>query len=169
MADAAEALGYSIEPMQPVASPSMPLGVADLSRSSDKRSAPAAPAKEPNPTSISQADHVDLRTMIVGREISLSGDIAFCDRLVVEGNIEANLHECRELDISPTGLFRGNASIANAEVRGRFVGDLVVHKRLRVGANGQVFGTVTYGEIEIERGGKISGILMHEAKGARPL
>jgi cytoskeletal protein CcmA (bactofilin family) len=102
--------------------------------------------------------------MIVGREITLSGDISFCDRLVVEGSVEASLHECHELEIVDGGVFKGNATTASAEVRGRFIGDLVVRKRLVIGASGQVFGTVTYREIEIVGGARVSGILMHEPK-----
>ena len=167
MAGAAEHIDFSIKPVQLLAPASTPPRVADVSCSSDQpRSTSIAPDKESSTETGSRADQVELRTMIVGREVSLSGDINFCDRLVVEGNVEASLHEYRELNISATGLFKGNASIENAEIRGRFVGDLVVRKRLLIGANGHVFGSVTYGEIEIECGGKISGILMHETNSA---
>jgi cytoskeletal protein CcmA (bactofilin family) len=67
------------------------------------------------------------------------------------------LHECRELNIAESGTFKGNASIEQAEVHGRFEGELVVRKRLFIRASGHVSGTVSYGEIEIEAGGKISG------------
>ena len=43
-----------------------------------------------------------------------------------------------------------------ADIRGRFDGDLVVHKRLLIRATGRVSGAIRYGEIEIEAGGKIS-------------
>jgi len=79
------------------------------------------------------------------------------------------LHDCRELDISATGLFKGSASIESAEISGRFEGDLVVRKRLLIRASGHVSGTVTYGQIEIERGGKLSGTLqVQEVPGASP-
>ena len=87
----------------------------------------------------------------------LSGDITSCARLIIEGNVEANLHDCHDVDIAESGLFKGVASIDNAEVRGRFEGDLVVRKRLLIRATGHVSGKITYSEIEIEHGGKISG------------
>ena len=37
--------------------------------------------------------------------------------------------------------------------------ELVVSKRLLIRASGHVSGTITYGEIEIERGGKVSGVI----------
>ena len=98
-----------------------------------------------------------MRKLIVGREISLSGEITSCDRLVVEGSVEANLANCRDIDIAESGLFKGSASIDDAEIRGRFEGTLTVRKRLLIRATGKVTGTVRYGQIEIECGGQISG------------
>jgi cytoskeletal protein CcmA (bactofilin family) len=93
----------------------------------------------------------------------LSGGVASCDRLVVEGSIEANLKNCQNMIIAETGIFRGNGSTENADVRGRIEGDLVVYKRLLIRASGHVSGTITYGEIEIEAGGRISGAIQaHE-------
>ncbi len=99
----------------------------------------------------------ETRKLIVGREISLSGEITACDRLVVEGSVEANLANCRDIDIAESGLFKGSASIDDAEVRGRFEGTLNVRRRLLIRATGRIIGTVRYGQIEIECGGQISG------------
>jgi len=50
----------------------------------------------------------------------------------------------------------------NADVHGRFEGELVVRKRLLIRAGGHVSGNITYGEIEIESGGGISGTIRSE-------
>jgi cytoskeletal protein CcmA (bactofilin family) len=47
--------------------------------------------------------------------------------------------------------------LEEAEIQGRFEGNLVVRKRLLIMASGQVSGTIRYGQIEIECGGQISG------------
>ncbi|HJT07061.1 MAG TPA: polymer-forming cytoskeletal protein, partial [Stellaceae bacterium] len=104
-----------------------------------------------------QKREIETRKLIVGREISLSGEITACDRLVVEGSVEANLANCRDIDIAESGLFKGSASIDDAEVRGRFEGTLNVRRRLLIRATGKVTGNVRYGQIEIECGGQISG------------
>ena len=168
MADLADDLGAPIRPaVWPSGPPSMPPRQAEVARSSSDPT--TAPTQDAGSSSASRPDQVERRTLIVGREISLSGDINSCDRLVVEGTVEVNLHDCRELDISATGLFKGSASIETAEVSGRFEGDLVASKRLLIRASGHVSGRVTYGQIEIERGGKISGSLeVHESKSAVP-
>jgi cytoskeletal protein CcmA (bactofilin family) len=110
--------------------------------------APAAPARR------SETEH---RKLIVGREIALSGEITSCDRLVVEGSVEANLANCLGVDIAESGLFKGSASIEEAEIRGRFEGTLTVRKRLVIRSTGRVIGTVRYAQIEIEVGGQLAG------------
>ena len=63
------------------------------------------------------------------------------------------------MEIAETGYFKGTASIEQADVRGQFEGELVVSKRLLIRATGHVSGTITYGEIEIERGGRVAGMI----------
>jgi cytoskeletal protein CcmA (bactofilin family) len=89
--------------------------------------------------------------------MSVSGTITSCDRLVAEGTVDAKLDGCQHVIVAQTGVFRGTVSTDHADVHGRFEGELVVQKRLLVRATGQVSGTVSYGEIEIECGGRISG------------
>jgi cytoskeletal protein CcmA (bactofilin family) len=151
MADGTDDLELPMRPARLPAQPILPPRVSDPPRSGAE-ARPAADAASP-----ARWEPVERRHMIVGREIALSGDIGSCERLVVEGTVEANLHECRELNIAESGTFKGNASIEQAEVHGRFEGELVVRKRLFIRADGHVSGTISYGEIEIEAGGKISG------------
>lgn len=100
---------------------------------------------------------VEGKTLVVGREISLSGQIAACDKLVVEGSVEADLEGCRQLEISPTGHFKGSAEIEEAEISGHFNGALTVIKRLRVRATARIEGSIEYGQIEIEAGAVVAG------------
>ena len=153
MADQAD-LGIPMKPSPPV--PTMPPRAPNVPR----------PAAEPLPApgslnqgTASRSEEVDARTLIVGREISFSGDVTSCDRLIIEGSIEVNLHNCQNMVIAETGLFRGDGSTENADVYGRVEGGLVVRRRLLIRASGHVSGTITYGEIEIEAGGKISGTI----------
>ena len=60
---------------------------------------------------------------------------------------------------SRLGSRRGNATVETAEINGTFDGDLSVENRLFIRSKGRVTGTIRYGELEIERGGHISGTL----------
>jgi cytoskeletal protein CcmA (bactofilin family) len=110
-----------------------------------------APATPPKPQSTD-------RMLVVGPGIVVSGEIQSCDCLVVEGKVEANV-ACKELRIAHGGLFAGTAAVQNAEIIGRFEGDLKVSDRLVIRASGNVSAKVRYQQIEIERGGQLAGAI----------
>ena len=111
-------------------------------------------ANRPTPV---KHDGPDPKTLIVGRDISLNGEITSCDRLVVEGKVEAALSDCQTIDIAESGLFKGAAEIQDADIRGRFEGKLTVRGRLLIRSAGKVSGEIRYGQLEIECGGQITG------------
>ena len=159
MSDGADDLGFPVKQGRPA--PVMPRRVQAEPFRHITASAPAPGSPQP-PTEQPVGSHgheVDRRTLIIGEGISLSGEVTSCDRLIVEGTIEAKLEKCQHVIIAETGVFNGNASTENADVRGRFQGELVVRKRLLIRAGGHASGTITYGEVEIESGGKISGTI----------
>ncbi|HET6520710.1 MAG TPA: polymer-forming cytoskeletal protein [Geminicoccaceae bacterium] len=118
--------------------------------------AAAAAPRPPSPAAGEDEDAAGKR-LIVGRGIRLSGEITACDRLVVEGQVEVTLNETRVLEIGRTGRFIGGCEVEEAEVSGMFEGELSVRGRLLVHASGEITGKVRYGELEIERGGRVSG------------
>jgi len=97
------------------------------------------------------------RVLTVGNDILLKGEVTACDRVVIEGKVEAKLSEVDVLAIAACGSFKGTAEVDQAEINGLFEGDLIVKHRLVIYATGEVRGNITYGEIEIERGGKLTG------------
>lgn len=122
--------------------------------------APSAPAPEPAPAATSpraSADESQGKRLIVGKGIRLSGEITACDRLIVEGFVEVTLNETRAVEIAESGRFIGGCEVEEAEISGVYEGELTVRNRLTIHATGRVEGTVRYGELEIERGGRMSG------------
>jgi len=97
------------------------------------------------------------KKLIVGRDIHLKGEITSCDRLVVEGYVEASLADARQIEVAPTGMFKGDAEVVEADISGRFEGQLTARQRLTVRATGRFSGKIRYGRIVIEAGGQISG------------
>ena len=164
MAESSDDLGIPMKPGRPAAPPAapvrpgaMPPRASDLVRPGDPVRPPELPRRPGDPLTQPRRNDGELRKLIVGREITLSGEITSCDMLIVEGSVEANLTNCRDIDIAESGLFKGEAAIEEAEIRGRFEGNLTVRKRLLIRASGRVTGTIRYGQIEIECGGQISG------------
>jgi cytoskeletal protein CcmA (bactofilin family) len=112
-------------------------------------------------------DPVEGRKLIVGREIVLSGQITSCERLVVEGRVEASLSDSKVIEIAESGVFKGMAEIEHAEIAGTFEGTLTVRQKLWIRSTGKVTGTVRYGKIEIEEGGQIAGDVQVDASKLR--
>ena len=77
--------------------------------------------------------------------------------MVVEGNIEAKLKDCRVIEVADGGIFKGSADIEQADIGGRFDGDLSVRGRLKIRGSGVISGNVRYGELEVEVGGRLVG------------
>ncbi|MBP2300324.1 polymer-forming cytoskeletal protein [Azospirillum picis] len=128
---------------------------------------PAAP--------VQPAAHVpampEQRRLIVGRDISLSGEIGSCDVVVVEGTVEAKLRDGRSVEIAETGLFKGSVEIEEADIAGRFEGDIIVRGRLTVRATGKITGSIRFGELAVDAGGQLIGdiqLYSAAATAARP-
>lgn len=97
------------------------------------------------------------KRLIVGRGISLNGKISFCDRLVIDGKVEAELEDCHTVEVTENGTFKGAAEITGAEISGHYDGSLTVRESLLIRGTGRVSGTVRYGKLHIEDGGEING------------
>ena len=123
---------------------------------------PDSPPRVPTPT---PSHDPQLRKLVVGPEIVLRGEINACDCLVVEGTVKADIAGCKEIQIAKGGLFVGTASVENADIRGRFEGEITVSSKLSIHGTGEVSAKVRYHQIEIESGGDISGDIKKEAAG----
>jgi cytoskeletal protein CcmA (bactofilin family) len=106
------------------------------------------------------------KRLIVGQGISLSGEITACDRLIVEGNVQVTLNQTKAIEISESGKFtNGKAEVDEAEISGVYEGELTVRNRLLIRSTGRVDGNVRFGEIEVERGGQLTGSVSMLTKG----
>ena len=67
------------------------------------------------------------------------------------------LSDSRTIEITETGVFKGEIEINVAEISGQFEGSLAARNRLIIHSKGSVKGRSRYAEIEVERGGRIEG------------
>ncbi len=115
-------------------------------------------APEAAPAEVPPRVEGDAKRLTVGRETTISGcTVVDCERLTVEGVVEGSMAEGRLLEIAKGGCFRGTVVVDNAEIAGVFEGEIKVKKRLSIRSSGCVSGTVRYGQLEVERGGRIGG------------
>ncbi len=159
----------------PKANPSMNTFVPSAIRASSN---PTNSQNQPQPQSAMQqnmaapkqqplkVDNIGLETerrLTVGYGIALEGKVSDCDKLVIYGNVNAELNNVKALQISDSGCFRGAAEIDYAEISGIFEGELRVRKSIVISSTGRVSGKITYSSIEIKPGGKFTGEII-EAK-----
>lgn len=158
--------------------PDVPRRVVDMPGSAPRQpsipvATPAAAhaAQAPVQAPVAQAPMApampEQRRLTVGRDISLTGEIGSCDVLVVEGTVEAKLREGRSVEIAESGLFKGSVEIEEADIAGRFEGDISVRGRLTVRSTGRITGSIRFGELAVDAGGQLIGdIQLYSAKPA---
>ena len=121
---------------------------------------PDVPRGAPDPVPADAPGRVesDPKRLTVGRETTISGGTVLdCERLTVEGTVEATMPDGRLLEIVKGGVFKGTVTVDSADIAGTFEGELKVKRRLFIRASGRVSGTIRYGQFEVERGGRIDG------------
>jgi cytoskeletal protein CcmA (bactofilin family) len=136
----------------------------DSFRQTQPVAAPAPAANAPAPSTDTTKTEVEKVTerkqeskLVVGHDIKIKGvEISDCDTLVVEGRVEATL-DSRVLEIAEHGNFQGTIAVDQAEIRGRFEGEITVRSKLVIHSTGKVSGKVRYAKIKIEEGAEIAG------------
>ena len=139
-------------PAQPTFRPAPPQAAMAASRPAPQPAAAQAPV-----AAASSKNANGKRVLTVGPDIQMKGEITTCDRVVIEGMVDATMKDVHTVELAQSGSLKGVAEVEDAEISGSFEGDLIVRGRLIVYATGRIRGNVTYSEIEIERGGQIAG------------
>ena len=113
----------------------------------------------PNLTNIRAHDAADNdgKRLLIGKQIRMSGEIAGCDKLVVEGKVKATLSDVKAIEVTANGTFEGEAEVESAVIAGTYEGSLKVNGHLEVAATGCVKGSVSYKTIMVANGGKLLG------------
>ncbi|HMK88987.1 MAG TPA: polymer-forming cytoskeletal protein [Methylocystis sp.] len=92
----------------------------------------------------------------IGEGVTLTGAIQAQDTVVVDGVVDGEV-SCSQLIVGPTGVVNGTIAVSEADVYGKIGSDITVKQLLTVRSSGRVEGKWTYGEIEVEKGGVLSG------------
>jgi len=110
----------------------------------------------PNLTIARDAD-MDGKRLVIGKQIRMSGEISGCEKLVVEGKVDATLSDVKSIEVTANGIFKGNAEVDSAVIAGTYEGTLKVNGHLEIAPSGVVKGGVSYKTIAVANGGKLLG------------
>ena len=96
------------------------------------------------------------KSIFIGAGVVFKGSINAPNQAIVSGTVEGEL-VARDVLIGAAGVVTGTTEADFIDVKGELNQSIVSKNVLIVRASGKVNGSVTYSEIEIERGGKIKG------------
>ena len=97
-------------------------------------------------------------TLIVGKGVRFKGTLDGCDTVIVQGLIRSTF-KTQSLLVLEGGECAGTVETENADVAGKFDGELAVRDRLKVRSKGRLSGTFHYARISIDEGAEISGYM----------
>lgn len=132
----------------------------------EPRVAPPAPAASPAP-----AGGTEKSTMI-GRGISISGDVKADSNLRVEGLIEGhNVQSSHEVEIAESGRVVANVSAKVVRIAGEVTGDISGSEKVMISRSGKVQGNIVAPRVQLEDGALFRGSIDMNpapAAGSRP-
>ena len=106
---------------------------------------------------------------LIANNCELSGDVHFSDHLlvngVVKGNIIAQSGSKAVVTISEKGSVKGEIRVPNVIVNGKVFGDIYSDKHVELAAKAEIQGNVYYNLIEMVKGSKVDGNLVHLKQG----
>ena len=95
-------------------------------------------------------------SIYMGEGVVFSGSIKAPNQAIISGKFDGEL-EARDVLIGTSGVMTGKTTAQFVDVKGEINERVTSRELLIVRRTGRVRGTVTYGEIEIERGGQVKG------------
>jgi cytoskeletal protein CcmA (bactofilin family) len=95
-------------------------------------------------------------SIFIGEGVVFKGSIKAPNQAIISGQFDGEL-EARDVLIGTSGIVTGTITAQFMDVKGELNETVTSHELLIVRGTGRVRGTVTYGEIEIERGGQVKG------------
>ena len=106
-------------------------------------------------------------SIFIGEGVAVSGIFCIPGRAVVNGTLEGEL-SADELMVGQSGKLIGQITARNADIYGETHDTLTTSNHLVIRSTGRVHGKASYGELEIERGGLVTGTIVPAAADFSP-
>lgn len=94
---------------------------------------------------------------VIGRGISIHGNISGEDALIIEGTVEGQISLKNHLTIEKTGVARANIDAQILTIKGEMHGNIVANERVAILANGKVTGDIKSPVVIVEDGALVKG------------
>ncbi|MFM2426177.1 MAG: hypothetical protein RL707_3 [Pseudomonadota bacterium] len=103
-----------------------------------------------------QKDMSKENSIFIGEGVVFKGSIKAPSQAIISGQFDGDL-EAHDVLIGVSGVVTGKTTAQFVDVKGELNESVISRELLIVRGTGRVRGSVTYGEIEIERGGQVKG------------
>ena len=94
--------------------------------------------------------------VVIGSGVTLNGEIKKADEVQIDGDADVTM-KTDNLVVGASGHCKGNIETHNADIWGKFDGDIKASGTLTIQEQGLVSGSIEYQNLQIKLGGKISG------------
>lgn len=89
---------------------------------------------------------------VIAKNTTIVGEIRSEGDFRIDGTLEGNLTTNGRIIIGADGLIKGKAEANNADIEGKLLGELMVHKTLTIKAAANISGDVVVGKLSVEPG-----------------
>ena len=89
---------------------------------------------------------------VVAKNTSITGDITSEGDFRIDGTLEGTLKTNGKVIIGVEGSVKGKVESSNADIEGKFSGELLVHQTLTIKGSANISGDVVIGKLSVEPG-----------------
>lgn len=93
---------------------------------------------------------------VIGKNTSIVGDVISEGDFRIDGNIEGTIKTNGRVIIGSSGSVSGKVECSDADIEGKFAGDLLVHSTLSLKATAKISGSVIIGKLSVEPGAEFN-------------
>ena len=97
-----------------------------------------------------------LERNIIGKNTSIVGDVISEGDFRIEGKVEGTIKTNGRVIIGGSGSVSGKVECSNADIEGKFSGELIVHNILSLKATAKISGDVIIGKLSVEPGAEFN-------------
>ena len=88
----------------------------------------------------------------IEKDTSITGDIVSGTDIRIDGRVEGNIKSSGRIVIGKDGIINGKIECVNADIEGRFTGELNVAEQLSLKTSAFIQGEVVAGKLSVEPG-----------------
>lgn len=99
----------------------------------------------------------DVERNIIASNTRINGNIESDGDFRIDGTVEGDLQTKARVVIGKNGFIKGSVHCANADIEGKFEGNLKVSETLSLSSTADVSGEILIGKLSVEPGASLNG------------